>query len=265
LKDCCSSEFSFPADSYKGLNAPFAQVREEGAFMPDAAGDASGPDFSFAEFNRRIDQLPDFEDQNKPTSCLAKHAWWVAGVSFLIGTAFTRLPLPPKVQLIGAAAALLVEVSFIGIQVWFTARHDIPGIVSPKREFACKLDFDLEHHYELLGWLEQMPTAVLTRYRDFTKYRRARMEQKLPLLIGNVQMLGVLPLVVAIFLQVRDFHKNHHIGLIEGLASLVLAFFYFLCWSMAVVKQRLDAMDMLLEEAMRLKTIAELKMQLPAI
>jgi hypothetical protein len=87
---------------------------------------------------------------------------------------------------------------------------------------------------------------------------------KLPLLIGNVQMLRMLPLAVAISLQVPDFNKNHHIGLIEGLASLLLAFFYFLCWSTAVVKQRLDAMDMLLEEAMRLKAIAELQMQVPA-
>jgi hypothetical protein len=231
--------------------------------MPDAAGEASGPDFSFTEFNRRIDQLPDFEDQKKPTSRLEKHAWWVAGVGFLIGMAFTHLPLPPKVQIIGGATALLVEVICIAIQVWFTVRYDVPGIVSPKRDFAYQLDFDLEHHYKLLAWLEQMPTALLSRYRDFTKYRRARMEQKLPLLIGNVQMLGVLPLAVAIFLQIRDFNKSHHIGLVEGLASLLLAFFYFLCWSTAVVKQRLDAMDMLLEEAMRLKANAELQVQLP--
>ena len=75
------------------------------------------------------------------------------------------------------------------------------------------------------------------------------MDQKLPLLIGGSQLLGILPLGIAAYLQVREIVAGRHIGWLEVVAGLTLAMLYAASWTSALTKARLDAMDMFLQDA----------------
>lgn len=227
----------------------------EAVEMDTCIGRIKRTTISFVDFNKRIDELPDFEASTYIRSQWGRFALWTMVATAAIGLSINHWPLPDIAKIWIGGASLMLEVASLLVLIITTYREQIPGMAAPRREYAKQLDFDTSGHFDLLDWLIPFGTDVLNSSRDFTKIRRARMEQKLPLLIGASQSFGFLPLAGAIYLQAHEFSKVGRLGWLEGLSIFLLALLYYAGFTATVVKQRLDAMDMYLEEAVRLRII----------
>ncbi|HXO99533.1 MAG TPA: hypothetical protein VN813_03475 [Luteibacter sp.] len=202
---------------------------------------------SFDELNRRIEAMPDFENARSRAPKRAKVLLKVAVASGLLAVLMYKMPLPGLMQLVIESILLAVEIGAFIAHLWFS--RSIKSTFAPIRDHAHQLDHDILFHEGLVAWLASQPAEVLRKHADFSRFRRERMDQKLPLLIGGFQLLGILPLGIAAYLQVREIVAGRHIGWLEVVAGLTLAMLYAAAWTSALTKTRLDAMDMFLQDA----------------
>lgn len=97
----------------------------------------------------------------------------------------------------------------------------IKGMWGWRERFIANADCAFEHHRELTKWLMQFPKEVLGDRMHFIRDVRLRMVDKLGLVIGSLEKLGMVPLVIAVITQIQE---------VRDLGSLppwriVLAFF----------------------------------------
>jgi hypothetical protein len=84
-------------------------------------------------------------------------------------------------------------------------------------------------------------------------FRRERFTQKLPLIAGSIPTLGLVPVVVAVYFQVREYAAGRHLGWVDLVAGFLVAVLYLMTWGAALMKSRMDAMDMYLQIALGMK------------
>ncbi|MDQ0011548.1 hypothetical protein J2T07_003762 [Luteibacter jiangsuensis] len=204
---------------------------------------------SFFELTRRLNAMPEFEAATPASQRRAKLGFAVSIVAFCVAFLITRIGIPASVQIVVLYALLASEIAGICINIW-NSRSEFYDLREPLNNFARQLDHDLPHHYELVDWLARQPTRLLERHASMAQFRRERFNQKLPLVAGNIPTLGILPVVVAIYLQAREYAASRHLSWIDFLAGLAIALIYVLTWMVALMKSRLEAMDMYLRIAL---------------
>ena len=209
------------------------------------------PQLTFAVLNARIDALPKFPEDS---TILPKKAKW-GFVAAIAGALFALL----SVKLLPNNATYTPILSFIGIVVEIvgvvvTALSQVPKqwptFANERREFAAELDFDLPNHLELVDWLRTFPLDQREKLNEFISYRHARMKEKLPMLTGNIEKLGALPVVIALYLQFKDMHWPPHPSWLEIGLIFALVFGYWLSMLQISVRLRLQLYEMLLSKAL---------------
>lgn len=204
---------------------------------------------TFAALNRRLSSMPNY-DTPSPTS----HRWSRIGtltvaLAYLAALIVPRLPIDGATQTGFLLATLVIEVIGLSVSIWFS-RGEYWGLARPLEEFSKQLDHDFPHHFELRNWLIAQPEDRLEKYASMSAFRRERYTQKLPMLAGAIPTLGVIPVVVAIYFQGRQWIEGGHLSWVDWLFGLVLLFFYVLTWTSSITKSRLEAMDMHLQGAL---------------
>ncbi|MEW9573026.1 hypothetical protein ABQJ54_14815 [Rhodanobacter sp. Si-c] len=205
---------------------------------------------TFAALDKRIEGLP------LHPSCQftpSRRVGWGSGVGFasaLLGQIIAKT-LPNSRWALAAVAVLLV-IELLGFFVAFTAQQ--PGLnmkpSSERRELAETLDFDMPHHEELIGWLRNFPRERLQVMSDFTGFRVERLRSKFPLLTGGLDKLGILPILVALFIQFKDMHWPPQVSWPEVFLFVLLMGVYWLSLLQVGVRFRLELYDMLLKKAL---------------
>lgn len=209
---------------------------------------------SFTELNRRIDALPDFERSRSP-SPRSRRYWLLGGfVAAAAGIAIGNVNIPPLMKIIGVYLALALEIIGFSVHLWLVRREMFD--FTPSRTFAAQLDFDFPNYNALMQWLTSQPSITLSQHANMSRFRRERMGTKAPFLYGSSQLLGVLPFTLAVAYQVKVTIANWHIGIADGVIVFIVFMLYVASWTSVVTKFKLDAMDMLLQEAVRLQTEA---------
>lgn len=115
---------------------------------------------------------------------------------------------------------------------------------------AEMLDRDLPHYQAMVTWIVQYPREQRQAMATFVGFRLERFRSKLPLLIGSMESLGVLPLLGALFLQFKDMHWPPHPSWPEVLLISGLMLFYWLSVLQISVRWRLELYDALLKKSL---------------
>src|SRR6185312_13697241 len=194
---------------------------------------------TFAALDEKIAALPLHPSFQISPSRKAK--WGIALVS--IAGALALLlgkVLPAKPWALALLIALLI-IETAGLVL--VAIADLPGMkltpAAERREFAEVLDFDMPRHDDLIAWL-----------RAFPSHRTLRMQSKLPLLTGNLDKLGALPVFAALIVQFKDMHWPPQPSWSEVILFGALMFVYWLTLLQVGVRFRLELYDVLLKKAL---------------
>lgn len=210
------------------------------------ATDAAEP--SFVEFNRRLAAMPAFEEPSPKSSRRARLGLATSLLAYALTILVAQLPLRPGIQLGVMLFLLAWEIAGIVINVW-NSREEFLSLRNPLHNYAQHLDHDRPYHVEMIEWLASWPREALLQHAAMSRFRRDRMAQKMPLVLGSIDKLGVVPVVIAIYFQAREYLAGRHIGIAEGVFAFVAAGMYIFSWIAALTKSRLDLMDMYLQEA----------------
>jgi len=109
---------------------------------------------------------------------------------------------------------------------------------------------DYARYRQLIEWLRGYPSTTLRDGLGYVRRRSETMRRKLGLLSGGVERLGILPLVVALFLQVRSFTWSGSVNYLELIAAAFLVILYGASWWSVLTGLRLDLYQSVLSDAL---------------
>ncbi|MDQ3510603.1 MAG: hypothetical protein M3414_02740 [Pseudomonadota bacterium] len=207
---------------------------------------------NFAELARRIDALPE-----GPASALDTPAWarrlnliaTLALIAGLVPVVLIRIVEPqqwmvPLAQL-GTAVACLAFLPYFCRSLFVVAR----SMLRWKPEQVEQLDHDIEQFRKLDQWLSRFPREQIVEHLRFTRATQARLTQKVGLLGGSMDKLGVIPVAVALGLQLQAVTGDTQLPLWQSVLALFLAITYAIAFVGALMRSRLQLYETVLAEA----------------
>lgn len=174
-----------------------------------------------------------------------------AGMASLIGTLIDGWAGVRVVRV-----GLAFELIFLGISAVAFIRRNWKMFRASKRNYAKDLDHDYGEYMRFLGWLRNFKEEDLSRKLRYVRDRKGSMTFRLGLLTGGVERLGVLPVLVALYFQFKDWEFGDwqalgQVNLAAGLLLWALLLLYLGGWWLIRLKLRLDTYEILLAEATR--------------
>lgn len=141
--------------------------------------------------------------------------------------------------IVGAA----LEFCALGILLWRQIKDVTPEFIDAKRKFAVGLDVDFVENETIRTWVSTLSEGERANRLRFVQDRIAVAERRFSLLFGAVDKLGILPMMVAVFLQVRALST---ISLWVGVLGAVILAFYLLALWVQRFRIRLELYERLL-------------------
>jgi len=205
---------------------------------------------TFAALNEKIEALPLHPSFQISPSRKAKWGIALAAIAGALALILGKV-LPPKSWVLALLIVLLM-IEIVGLVL--VAIAEIPGMkltpTAERREFAEILDFDMPHYDGLIAWLCTVPCERLEAMSAFASHRTLRMQSKLPLLTGNLDKLGALPVFAALIIQFKDMQWPPQLSWSEIILFGALMFVYWLTMLQVGARLRLELYDVLLKKAL---------------
>lgn len=146
----------------------------------------------------------------------------------------------------------------IGLGVWLVLRmrRELRDFKMPHAQYARELDESYTSYRELACELNVFPRVELQRLLRYLKARRNSLAYNTGLLSGNVERLGLLPVLAMLYVQFKDWTFGDWTSLWSSVhlvgGSLLWAIFlvYLGSWWLVRLRMRLDVYQAFLEEAL---------------
>ncbi|MQP74301.1 hypothetical protein CQ393_00120 [Stenotrophomonas sp. MYb238] len=172
-----------------------------------------------------------------------------AGLSMLLGSV-----LSGKAAAIGILSGLVIEILGLGISTYLQIRREWRQFREARREHAREIEESYIHYDQLIQQLRAFPLEQRRRRLRYIRDRRTTMHERLGLFTGGMERLGVLPLLLALYLQFKDWRLGDwntfaSITLVQGLLAFAILLAYALSWHLISLRARVQAYELLLAEA----------------
>lgn len=162
--------------------------------------------------------------------------------------------LDPQPWMLGVARAGLavVIVGFVpGLvrNVWVLAqefRHHRAGLIA-------QFDHDVAHLRNLAAWLAGYPRETLESSLRYARMGHDRLQSRLGTLIGGIDRLGLLPVLVSLFVLLRNWQDLLQLPAWLAMLGLLAPILWLIAWLGAAFSRRLQLYAFLLDEALRMK------------
>ncbi|HJR73056.1 MAG TPA: hypothetical protein VJ806_05390 [Luteimonas sp.] len=153
-------------------------------------------------------------------------------------------------------AALALELLGLGTSAVLQIKRHWASFRRSRQTYARELDADFIHYQRIIDWLRTFPFADLERKLHYLRARKASLSYRLGLATGGIERLGVLPMVVVLYLQFKDWEFGDwqalgEVNMVGGLLVWALLLIYVGAWHLIGLRTRMDLYDSLLTEAVR--------------
>lgn len=135
---------------------------------------------------------------------------------------------------------LVAEIAGFAIYLIIEWRHELPKLREARMDFARDLETEFGLYTDLLRWLTSFGVEALEQRAVYLRQRQTLMASRFSVIVGAVEKLGVLPVIAALYLQMRDMGFPPELSLWEGVFALILISMYLLCLWLVGFKRRLD-------------------------
>jgi hypothetical protein len=158
--------------------------------------------------------------------------------------------------------ALVVELAAFAVAVGLMVRREWAQFAKAERMFAQELDQDYLMYRGYVAWLREFPRFELIRRLRYVRDRKGTMSYRLGLFTGGIERLGVLPLLVALYLQFKDWEFGDwnalsEVNMIGGLLLWGLLLVYLGSWWLIGLRNRIEVYEALLADAVHHDDAAE--------
>lgn len=173
------------------------------------------------------------------------------GVGFLLTKILTGRPV-----LVLLGVALVMELLSLGFWLVLSMRREWRDFKMPHGKYARELDQAYTSYRELAYSLNAYPEVELRRLLRYLKVRRNSLAYRTGLFSGNLDRLGLLPVLAMLYVQFKDWTFGDWTSLWSSVhlvgGSLLWAIFlvYLGSWWLVRLRMRLDVYQAVLEEAL---------------
>lgn len=184
--------------------------------------------------------------------CLALLA---AGVGLLAAAASPSI-IPPIQAAVITSICLLIEVGGFLVGGALATKGEWRQFAKPRLSHAEEMDGEFAHWRTLVDSLREFPRNQREERLRFVTALRQGMTERLGVMYGGLQKLGLFPVLAALYLQFRnwewgDWAGAFDVNLVGGLLIFAMVLMYAVGWLLMAVRTRLDTYVSLLEAALR--------------
>ncbi len=223
----------------------------------EAASQLSG--ISFPELNLALDQSSLALNGSKP-SPWERRLFLIgiagAGAAMLLGTV-----LPGKAGLIAASLGVLVEVIGLLTSAFLQLTRDWRHFRHARTQHAEEIELGYLEYQSLVQQLRAFPLAQRQSRLRYIRYRQATMHERLGLFTGGMERLGIVPLLVALYLQFKDWQWGDwssigSVNFVQGMLAFMLMVAYACFWYLIHLRVRVQAYEQLLSESIQMEEVS---------
>lgn len=188
-----------------------------------------------------------------------RYALWVAlgaaGVG-LLAAALSPQVLAPRPAAVALRACLVVELAAFAVYLGLMIARELPQFRKPRLTHAAEMDSDFAYWQGMVNELRLFPRRQREAKLRFASALRMRMNERMGLLYGGIQRLGIFPVLIALYLQFRtwkwgDWAAAFDVNLVAGLLIWMMVLLYAAGWLLIGLRTRLDTYVHLLESALQ--------------
>jgi hypothetical protein len=174
-----------------------------------------------------------------------------AGLAMLLGAV-----LDGKAALVCAAAGLAVELLGFSVSAGAQLKREVKELRRPYATQAEQLERDFHQYQGIITALHKFPLEKRRQRETFVRDRRTNMHERLGLFTGGMEKLGIMLLLLALYLQFKDWRLGDwsvlsKITAIQAVLAFLLLFAYALSWHPIRLHVRLHRYEQLLIESNR--------------
>ncbi|PPU76050.1 hypothetical protein XcuCFBP2542_11675 [Xanthomonas cucurbitae] len=174
-----------------------------------------------------------------------------AGVGILAGVL-----LDGKAGSYLAVFGLVTELTGFLISAALTVKREWRGFRRPYADHAEQMEREFHQYQSIVAALRRFPLEQRRRREAFMRDRRSNMHDRLGLFTGGMEKLGFMPVLLALYLQLKDWRWGgwtvlSKITLIQGVLAFSLLFAFATSWHLIRLRMRVQSYEQLLVEANR--------------
>ncbi len=164
--------------------------------------------------------------------------------------------IPAMVLLPVALACLIVEIGGFLLGGLLSLRREYRQYSQPRLSHAREMDNDFLHWQSVIAELCMFPREDREQRLRYVSALRTRMTERMGIMYGGLQRLGPFPLLIALYLQFRNWRWGDWTGVFDiGWAGAILIFalvlLYLVGWVLIAQRTRLDTYVALLEASLQ--------------
>ena len=151
-------------------------------------------------------------------------------------------------------AAFIAECVFFLVCLILLVRRNWRTFVRARRTYSQELDQDYSVFRSYVAWLRRFSHEEIRRRLRYVELRRNSMVYRMGLFTGGMEKLGVVPVLIVLYLQFKDWRfadweALSKVNMVGGLLLWGLLLGYLLSWYLVGLKSRLDIYEALMREA----------------
>lgn len=178
-----------------------------------------------------------------------------AGVGLLAAAASPSV-IPPIQAAVVTSICLLLEIGGFIVGGVLTAKREWRQYSKPRLSHAEEMDGEFNHWRALIESLREFPRSQREERLRFVSALRQGMTERMGFMYGGLQKLGPFPVLIALYLQFRnwewgDWAGAFDVNLVGGLLIFAMVLMYAMGWVLLALRTRLDTYVNLLEAALR--------------
>jgi len=172
-----------------------------------------------------------------------------AGLAMLLGSV-----LSGQAGVVVTQLGLAVELLGLGTSLCLQIRREWRQFREARHEHAREIEDGYTQYQQLVQQVRAFPLEQRRRRLRYIRDRRTTMHERLGLFTGGMERLGILPLLVALYLQFKDWRWGNwntfaSVTLVQGLLAFAIFLAYALSWHLINLRARVQAYELLLAEA----------------
>ncbi|WDJ06721.1 hypothetical protein [Xanthomonas campestris] len=155
-----------------------------------------------------------------------------------------------------AVAGLAVELTGFLVYSALSFKREWPSFRRPYADHADQIEREFHHYQSIVASLRRFPLEQRRRREAFIRDRRTNMHDRLGLFTGGMEKLGFMPVLLALYLQLKDWRFGDwavlsKITLTQGVLAFILLFAFAMSWHLVRLRIRVQSYEQLLAEANR--------------
>jgi len=173
----------------------------------------------------------------------------------LLTAALPYTVIPADTQVMILRICLLVQVTGFLLFIVLVLKREWRQYMKPRLMHAVEMDADFAYWTNMVNELTAFPRCEREQRLRFAHNRRHSMTDRMGLVFGGMQKLGVFPVFLALYLQLRswkwgDWAGAFDVNPITGVLIFGIVLLYAIGWLLVGIRTRLETYVNLLEASL---------------